>query len=122
MGGLSPTPYYAVYGATKAFVVSFSLALSEELKNTSVCVKVLCPGATETEFASVSNFKGADPGSGNLQTSEEVARETMRKISGNPDIIIPGFKNRVAACIVNLLPRSWTLKMAATSLAPREAA
>lgn len=57
--GLVPGPLQAVYYATKAFVVSFSQAIAEELSDTNVSVTALCPGPVETEFGEVANFKGA---------------------------------------------------------------
>ena len=118
IGGLSPTPYYAVYGATKAFVISFSQALSAELKEYGVNVKVICPGATNTEFASVSNFRGTPPGNGQLQSAGEVAEEAIRGLSSQKNMIIPGAVNRISVIIMRMLPRSVKLAAAAKALRP----
>jgi len=119
IGGLSPTPYYAVYGATKAFVISFSQALSAELKEYGVSVKVICPGATNTEFAAVSNFRGTLPNNGQLQSAGEVAEEAMRGLSSQKNMIIPGVINRISVIMMTILPRSITLAAAAKALRPK---
>src|SRR5271170_547702 len=59
VGGFTPVPFMATYGATKAFVLSFSEALAEELKDSGVTVMALCPGATRTEFQKVANVEEA---------------------------------------------------------------
>ncbi len=69
-----PGPLQSVYFATKAFVLSFSQAIAEEVSDTSVTVTTLCPGATKTEFAKVSNMESS-PLFEKTATAEEVARE-----------------------------------------------
>ncbi len=56
--GFVPGPLHAVYYATKAYVVSFSQAIAEELKGTGVTVTALCPGPVETEFVARANLEG----------------------------------------------------------------
>jgi len=56
VAGCAPVPYEAVYAASKSFVIHFGEALSEELRGTGVRVRVLCPGFTETEFATAAGL------------------------------------------------------------------
>lgn len=119
MGGLSPTPYYAVYGATKAFIVAFSEALAEELRPFGIVVKTLCPGATESEFEARSDFKGTRPPKVALQSAAAVAAELIKSLERPGSLIIPGTPNRFAATALKLLPRSWVLRASARSLRPR---
>lgn len=119
MGGLSPTPYYAVYGATKAFIVAFSEALAEELRPFGIVVKTLCPGATESEFEAHSDFRGVRPPKAALQSSAAVAAELIESLERSESLIISGRHNRLAAIALKLMPRSWVLRSAARRLRPK---
>ena len=73
MAAFLPGPLQAVYYATKAFVVSFSQALAEELSDTKVTSTALCPGAVDTGFASTANVEDVE-GFKNMATSMDVAK------------------------------------------------
>lgn len=73
-GSFVPGPFNSVYCGTKAFVYSFSQALSEEFKNTSVNVTTLCPGATKTNFARNSNMEKSKIFKNNVMDPEKVAK------------------------------------------------
>jgi short-subunit dehydrogenase len=118
VGGLSPTPFYTTYGATKAFVVSFSEALGEELRPYGVRVITLCPGATETEFEKSSNFRGIRPSRHVLESAMDVADTAVRALKGSKSLVISGRGNQFAACLLRLIPRQISLGMAARSLRP----
>jgi len=103
--GFQPGPLMAVYYATKAYVISFSEAIANELKGSGVTVTCLCPGATETEFA-----KRADMGESRLfklgaMRSEDVARAGYEGMLRGKTLVIPGLKNRVLAQSVRFTPR-----------------
>ena len=103
-----PGPYMAVYYATKAFVLSFSEAVSEELSGTNVTVSCLCPGPTETEFqyrAGIKETKMMNRKSFTVMTAEEVALTGYKKMMQGKRIIIPGFTNKAGAFFVKLFPR-----------------
>jgi len=103
-----PGPYMAVYYATKAFVLSFSEAVSEELSGTNVTVSCLCPGPTETEFqyrAGIKETKMMNRRNFTVMTAEEVAITGYKKIMKGKRIIIPGFTNKAGAFFVKLFPR-----------------
>jgi short-subunit dehydrogenase len=72
-GSFAPAPLDSLYAASKAFVLSFSEALSEELKGTGVSVTVLCPGPTETEFATKAGMLDTKIFAGRLMSAREVA-------------------------------------------------
>lgn len=104
-------PNMAVYYASKAYVLSFSEGLREELSGTGVNVTCLAPGATETGF-------GEDSGMGNLDffqsatmSSEAVAKAGYDGYRNNEDVVIPGWKNRLMVTGVGFLPRFATRKM-----------
>jgi short-subunit dehydrogenase len=103
--GFQPGPLMAVYYATKAYVISFSEAIANELKGSGVTVTCLCPGATETEFA-----KRADMGKSRLfklgaMRSVDVARAGYEAMLHGKTLVIPGLKNRALAQSVRFTPR-----------------
>lgn len=106
-----PGPMMAVYYATKAYVLSFSEALAEELAGTAVTVTTLCPGATKTNFASVANVEKTKMFSGAM-SSQEVARQGYQALMGGKRVVITGGSNKVGAYAAKFLPRSVAAKIA----------
>lgn len=105
--GFQPGPLMAVYYATKAFVLSFSEALANELQGTGVTVTVLCPGPTATEFqrrAGVQHFKFFTGRS--AMTAEKAARAGYRALMQGRALVIPGIRNKFLAFSERLLPRT----------------
>jgi short-subunit dehydrogenase len=101
-----PGPFMAVYYATKAYVLSFSDAIADELRRTGVTVTTLCPGPTDSGFAGAAGmestrlFKIFKP-----MSSAEVARygyEAMKKGRG---VVIPGLRNKLVAQSIRVTPR-----------------
>jgi short-subunit dehydrogenase len=108
-----PVPYQATYGATKAFVLSFTDALHEELRDTGVTVTAVCPGPVRTEFGEMGGFGGADeriPGPLWL-SAEKVARDALTAVERGDRISVPGPHNRIAALWGQHLPRSILLPL-----------
>lgn len=101
-----PGPGMAVYFATKAFVLSFSEALHDEVKRHGVRVSCLCPGPTRTEFRSVSGF---DP-KGRLgkisADSQSVVRAGLRGLEHNRAVVVPGVANKIIAQVHRVFPRA----------------
>jgi len=101
-----PGPLMAVYYATKAYVLSFSEAIADELRHSGVTVTALCPGPTETGFAAAAEmtksrlFNVAKP-----MSSAEVARAGYEGMKRGKRIVIPGVKNWVVAESVRFSPR-----------------
>lgn len=102
-------PNMAIYYATKAFVLSFSEALHEELSG-KVAVSALCPGATESEFAKEANMTDTILFRAGTMTSEAVVRKALK--STHRAIVIPGFKNWFGAFMAKLSPRKVSRKLA----------
>jgi len=103
-----PTPGMAVYGATKAFVLSFTEALWQETKGSGVRVLALCPGATETEFFTRS---GAEFLTGGRQTSKQVVDTAMAAIDKSTPTVVSGLKNAVLATGYRFAPRRVMLQV-----------
>ncbi|MFE9888469.1 SDR family NAD(P)-dependent oxidoreductase [Streptomyces scopuliridis] len=102
--GFQPTPYMSVYGATKAFVLSFTESLWEETRGTGLRVLAVCPGATRTEFYDVAGSQSADYGT-KRATPEQVvtiALDTLDRRSAPPSVVTNG---RPLALAGKLLPR-----------------
>ena len=104
VAGFVPLPYSAVYAATKAFVVSFSLALAEEARPKGVQVLVVNPGSTQTNFFEVA---GKTPFShpARMQTSEQVVREALRAFDRGRSMVTTGVPNRAMVLLTRALPK-----------------
>lgn len=106
-----PGPNMAVYYATKAFVLSFSEALAEELIDDAITVTTLCPGATKTNFSSVANVENTKMFS-NAMSSEVVAEQGYHSLMQGKRVVITGGFNKVGAMAAKFLPRKTAAKIA----------
>ena len=113
VAGFTPTPYYAVYGATKAFVLSFSQAIGKEWARDGVSVTALCPGATESEFVTVSGFKGNIRKVAPVQTSQAVADYAWTQALRKRSVAVSGLPNRLSMFAVKFAPRFLSLAVTA---------
>ncbi len=102
----SPGPLMATYFATKAFVVSFSEALSKEVAGSGVTVTVLCPGATKTDFDRAAGLPERRISGGNVMDAEKVALCGLDGLLSGRRIVIPGVVNRLGIFGTRLAPRS----------------
>jgi short-subunit dehydrogenase len=107
-----PGPKMAVYFATKAFVLSFTEALHEELKPHGIKVSCLCPGPTHTEFGEVAGFKGSGAFDKVGMASLPVVVAGLRGLDQNRAVVVPGFVNKVGAAGTRFVPRSVVRKIA----------
>ncbi len=114
-----PAPYQAVYGASKAFVLSFSQALWAEARAAGVAVTALCPGPTRTGFV---DALGADVGHTaiyrRLADPEPVIEAGLRALDKGRAVVIPGVRNKVVAASGRFMPREWLARVAARLLRP----
>jgi len=107
-----PGPFMAVYYASKAYVLSLSEALAEELAGTGVTVTCLCPGVTESEFHSVAGTDAQPLTSSALtMTSAAVAEAGYRAMMRGKMVEIPGLTNKVGAQAIRIAPRRLVLKI-----------
>ena len=104
--GFQPGPLMAVYYATKAYVISFSEALANELQGTGVTVTCLCPGLTDTEFQTRAGtekttlFKRTRP-----MDAATVARDGYRALMKGKPLVISGIRNRLLMESLRISPR-----------------
>lgn len=101
----APGPLASVYYATKAFVLSFSQALAEELAPSGVVVSCLCPGPTETEFAEVAGTGRTRLFDSSVADARDVAEFGYRAMLGGWRVAIPGARNKLLVQAQRLVPR-----------------
>ena len=117
LAGFMPGPNMAVYHATKAFALSLSEAVAEELRGTDVTVTALCPGPTRTNF-----FTDADMGNvrlvrmGQVMKAFDVAEEGWLEARIGKRIVVPGVLNKIQAFGPRLTPRSIVTRIARMAL------
>lgn len=111
--GFQPGPLMSVYYASKAYVISFSEALAEELRETGITVTTLCPGPTATNFASVAGLKNSRLfRMGGVAPADEVAEFAYEAMMAGKRIAIPGMKNKIIAQGNRIVPRMLATRLA----------
>lgn len=114
----NPTPFYAVYGATKAFLMNFSVAIRTELKKSgkNVAVTAFCPGFTATEFIQKAGQKRSYFFEKTIGKSYPAAVEAIDALLKNKPVVMPRFINRFSAFGLRFLPRSLAAEAAFFSI------
>jgi len=107
-----PGPRMAVYFATKAFVLSLTEAIHEEVKPHGIKVTCLCPGPTHTEFGEVAGFGGNGIFNRVAMTAAEVVEAGLEGLDDNQAVVVPGWMNKVTAASTRFAPRSVVRKIA----------
>ncbi|MDG4656754.1 SDR family oxidoreductase [Ectobacillus antri] len=100
-----PGPLMAVYYATKAYVLSFTEALENELKDTNIKVTALCPGPTQTEFSNRADLGASKLFKSGVMDVKQVAAIAYKEFQSGKTIVIPGLKNRILAGSIRFMPR-----------------
>jgi hypothetical protein len=104
-------PYMGVYAATKAYVLSFSEALAEEVAPHGVKVTCLCPGPTASEFTAVAEFKTDMAEKAPMMSAEAVAAEGLAALRSGRAVQVPGLMNALTALSPRFLPRGLVTKV-----------
>jgi uncharacterized protein len=102
-----PGPFMAIYYASKAYVLSLTEALAEELRGTGVTATALCPGPTTTGFQARAGLRGVPLFTRSILlsgTAAEVARAGYRGLMAGAGAVVPGFRNRVHVFLTRFLP------------------
>lgn len=119
--GFQPTALSATYGATKAFVLNWSVALHEELRGTGVRVLAVCPGTTRTDF-----FRQAGVGERMTaqwaMSSEAVVEEALRALGQGRAVVVPGWRNRVMTFLGARIGKALAARLSARVLRGRTGA
>jgi len=106
VAGFLPGPRMAVYYASKAYVLSFSEALAEELRDSRVVVSCLCPGPVRTGFAAVAGLDKSPTFQRFARDAEETARAGHAGFRAGKVVVLPGWFARLSVLLVRLAPRS----------------
>lgn len=112
-----PTPWMATYGATKAFVLHWSLALGAELRAKNVHVLAVCPGPTATEFFRRAGLRKGSVNAALSLSSDEVVTQSLRALVAGRSLVVTGWKNKLGAALVTKLPKAWATWLSAKVLA-----
>lgn len=108
-----PGPLMSVYYSTKAYVLSFSEAIANELKGTGVTVTTLCPGPTKSGFQSVAAMEKSKlmTAMGSIPDSKQVAEYGYKKMMSGQTVAIEGFGNNLLTFVVRFIPRGLVTAM-----------
>jgi len=114
IAGLVPGPLVAVHFATRAYILSFSLALSNELQGSDVTVTCLCPGPTKSAFFGRAGMGEVRLASGKplkLMDAPTVAAIGYRALRKGKTMIVPGYRNKLLAFLTRIVPRRLTIRI-----------
>ena len=118
-----PVPFLTVYAATKAFVLSFTEGLAEELTGSGLVVQGLCPGLTQTEFLEVAGtHQGLKVTRTPMTTPKEVVEASLRGLDRGQLRVVPGWSNRLAIFAQRFVPAFVPRRVAAELYRPAEGA
>jgi short-subunit dehydrogenase len=112
LAGFLPGPGMAVYNATKAFVLSFTEAMHQELAEDGVKVCALCPGPVDTEFFGLAGIPDGEYPRMFRRAAARVADDGYEALMGGHRVVVPGFPNRVTSLVGRIFPRGLVLAVA----------
>ena len=112
VAAFSPTPGTATYGATKAYVLSFTGAVRHELRGTGVTALALCPGLTRTEFQERAGYETKGLAGFLWQSPEQVVDAALAALERDAGICTPGVQNKAVAVTSLLAPRRLQARIA----------
>lgn len=112
--GYQPGPFMSTYYATKAYVTSWSQALSYELSGTGVTCTLSCPGATATEFGKVADMEGSRLFKMGTMAAPDVAEQAYRAMHSGRRVIVHGFTNKIGVASAGWTPNAIVLPLVAS--------
>jgi short-subunit dehydrogenase len=118
MASFQPNPFFATYGASKAYVTSFTEALAAELAEQGVYLQALCPGPVRTEFGEVAGLAGDVFPSFAYSSASQVVDASVRSMERREVICVPGAVESLLVTVIDLLPR-WFVRRASMGLTRR---
>ena len=116
LAGLFPIPFMTEYAATKAFLISFSEALAEEVRTAGVYIQACCPGYTVTDFHQAAGAKPRYPLRG--LTSEQVVKASLRGLEKGKTHVTVGWQGRFTDFLSRYFPRTLLIRIAGQRVKP----
>lgn len=107
IAAFQPSPLYAVYAATKAFVLFMSAAIAYECRGSGLSITTVCPGLTESEFHARANHLKPRSMDRMYMSAEAVAKIAVDATMAGRTVVTPGLANKLAGTGVKWIPRSW---------------
>lgn len=120
IGAYAPSPTYATYSASKAYIRDFSEAIAHELSDGDVRVCTLCPGGTLTEFHASAGHEVPSSAKATFQTAEECVRVGLEALFGGEHNVVSGWLNKASTFILRFLPRRTAVRVAAHAMGEAE--
>ena len=114
-----PTPFAATYGASKAFVLHWTLALNEELRGSGVRALAVCPGTTTTDFFRTAGLGDSAGQTKFSMTTDQVAEAALRALAAGRAQVVPGWANKLYTFVGSKLRKSHAARIAASVLKGR---
>ncbi|MBE6798318.1 MAG: SDR family NAD(P)-dependent oxidoreductase [Ruminococcaceae bacterium] len=112
LSSFQPVPYIGVYGATKAFVLSFTRAVNAEWRHTGIKMMAVCPGWVKTEFFDTAVVdESVITYYNQFFTSEQVVKRALRDMKKGKDVSVCGWKIRAQVLLTKLLPHKLVMKI-----------
>jgi uncharacterized protein len=115
-----PVPFFSVYAASKAFVLTFTESIAGELAGTGVVVQALCPGLTHSEFHQVAGTDRVAFTRTPAMRAEDVAERSLEALARGRLRVIPGWRDRLLLRAQSLVPRAVVRRVAGELFRPRE--
>lgn len=116
VAGFGPLPGQAVYGASKAFVLSYTQALRQELRDSGVKVTALCPGPVHTDFGQTAGFTAEEESilpEVLWVSTDDVARAGIEGLDADKGVVVPGKLNQAITALYQHIPRQLLLPVLA---------
>jgi short-subunit dehydrogenase len=110
-GSFAPAPYMSAYAATKAYVLSFTEGLAEELRGTGVTATALCPGVTPTGFQERAQVGDMPLTKYGIVSAGKVAAAGYKALMRGQRVVVPGFANQLLVLSTRLTPHSILLPL-----------
>ena len=112
IAGFAPMPYQAVYGASKAFVTSYGLALRHELRGSGTSVTVFAPGGIATEMLDLSGLsRKFKPGDVGIMSADQCARLALQALIKRKGLSVPGLDYKLASLVMRLGPQPLVMRL-----------
>ncbi len=119
LAGFQASPFQAVYGASKAFLLNLSCGIHQEMRGRGVHVTALCPGVTDTEFFEAAGYPERTGFMRRAMDADRVARAGLRAVARGRMQVVPGAMNRAVVQVQRFLPRTWVAAAARRVLGAR---